>query len=95
LTAGTDLSRRPRAYRGALGAALARHGGIAVSMGLVTFSVVILAAVAVLVGHAAWMAVVAALARLLCAPSDEGPARGAVHRWPGQTMAPAPVGNVR
>lgn len=64
-------------------------------MGLVTFSVGILSAVAVLVRAAAWMAVVAALARLLCAPNEEGPARGAVHRWPGRTVAPAPVGNVR
>ena len=86
--------RRKRPFL-VLGTALALHIGIAVSMGLITFSVVILSADAVLVGDAAWMALAAAGARVLSAPSAQRSPAPSVHRWPVPPVAPAPVADLR
>ena len=87
--------RRKRPYV-VLVTALVLHAGIALSMGLVTFSVVILSADAVLVGDATWTALAAALARLLSSPDEERSPAGLLHRGrPVRPVAPAPVGDLR
>jgi hypothetical protein len=86
--------RRQRPFL-VLGTALALHIGIAVSMGLVTFSVVILSADAVLVGNAAWMALAAAGARVLSSPSAQSSSAGSAQRWPVPSVASAPVADLR
>lgn len=88
--------RRKRPYV-VLGSALLLHAGIAISMGLVTFSVVILSADAVLVGDATWTALAAALARLLSSPGGERSPAGPLRRWrprPVRPVAPVPFGGL-
>jgi hypothetical protein len=77
-----------------LGAAMVLHAGIAVSMGLVTFSVVILSGVAVLVDDAAWIAVLAVAARFFCSPHAQG-SPTTLHPCPVRPVAAAPFRDLR